>query len=448
MASVDPSSLARAAERERLLASMRSPYHRALSCLDLPVAHLVGVVVVFMVTFLNLANFNVAKEVVALDLQVIAKLAVIGCAGLYGFFGAMSDIRTRRILMSFPVFLVVALSGFYLVSSLTSLTPFPSLVSTIALVAVLLMTVTGMMQLGLVRFLTVSFHGMSWFILFSWFMYFFVPDIGVLFEPTVNGEFTRRMSGLAHPNTLGQYAGLTVVVGVALYQFYGQRSKWRILIIALAAGALIASLSRTSLIATAAGLITMNHRWAFSPRNKKWILLGVLSFVPMLLIVSTQVDLGEKIADKMAIVTKSGDADELTSATGRAEIWQYSMKLISKRPLIGYGAATSKFYLAEYSSYTHNLLLNIAFSTGVFGGLIGLIMIFYQVAAVVSRTHVIVSAVIVYILVNGLFENVIFSTIAGMPTLLWVMSMAWYQVRDYNGGEYEVKSVSLRDSFA
>ena len=59
MASVDPSSLARAAERERLLASMRSPYHRALSCLDLPVAHLVGVVVVFMVTFLNLSLIHI-----------------------------------------------------------------------------------------------------------------------------------------------------------------------------------------------------------------------------------------------------------------------------------------------------------------------------------------------------------------------------------------------------
>ena len=448
MASVDPSSLSRAAERERILASMQSPYRRVISCLDLPVGQLVGVVVVFMVTFLNLANFNVAKEVVAVDFQVLAKLAVIACAGLYGFFGAMSDIRIRRILLSFPVFLVVALSGFYLLSSLTSLTPFPSLVSTIALVAVLLMAVTGMMQLGLIRFLTVSFHGMSWFVLLSWGVYFFVPEIGVLLEPTANGEFTRRMSGLAHPNTLGQYAGLTLVVGVALYQFYGQRSKWRIFIIALAAGALVASLSRTSLVATVMGLITMNYRWVFSPENKKWIFLGFAVFVPMLLIVSTQIDLGEKLAEKMTIVTKSGDADELTSATGRAEIWQYSMSLIAKRPLLGYGAATSKYYLSEYSQYTHNLLLNIAFSTGVFGGLFGLIMVLFQVASVVSRTHVIVSAVIVYILVNGLFENVIFSTIAGMPTLLWVMSMAWYQVRDYNGGELQVKPVSLRDSFA
>ena len=237
------------------------------------------------------------------------------------------------------------------------------------------------------------------------------------------------------------------MVGVALYQFYGQRSNWRIFVIALAAAALVASLSRTSLAATAMALMTMNYRWVFSDKNRKWISLGAILFVPTLIVVATQVDLGEKIAEKMTIVSKSGEADELTSATGRAEIWQYSMRLISKRPLVGYGAATSKYYLSEYSRYTHNLLLNIAFSTGVFGGLLGLAMILYQGASVFFRTHVIVSALIVYILVNGLFENVIFSTIAGMPTLLWIMSMAWYQVRDFNGGELEAKTVSLRDSF-
>ena len=447
MASIDPVDLAKAAERDRILASMQSPFHRAVGILDVPIAQLAGVVLVFMVTFLNLANLNAAKEVVALDAQVVAKLLVIACAGLYGFLGAATDVRIRRVLLSFPVFLVVALTGFYFASSFTSITPENSLVSTIAMAAVLLMTVTAMMQLGLVRFLAVSFHGMSWFILLSWFMYFFKPEIGVFLEPTLNGEYTRRMSGLAHPNTLGQFAGMTIVVGVALYQFYGQRSNWRIFVIGLAAVALVASLSRTSLVATAMGLITMNYRWVFSATNRKWIFLGAVLFVPMLLVVATQVDLGEKIAEKMTIVSKSGEADELTSATGRAEIWQYSMKLIGKRPLVGYGAATSKYYLSEYSRYTHNLLLNIAFSTGVFGGLLGLVMILYQAATVVFRTHVIVSSLIVYILLNGLFENVIFSTIAGMPTLLWIMSMAWYQVRDCNGGEHDAKPVSLRDRF-
>ena len=45
MASVDPASLAKAAERERILASMQSPYHRAVGLLDVPVVQLAGVLV-------------------------------------------------------------------------------------------------------------------------------------------------------------------------------------------------------------------------------------------------------------------------------------------------------------------------------------------------------------------------------------------------------------------
>lgn len=448
MSSVDPASLAKSSERERILASMESRSPRIFAFLDVPLGQLAGVVLVFLVTFLNLATVNTGKDVVALDSQVLAKLLVVAGAGVYGFFGALGDVRVRRVLLSFPVFLVVAITGFYFASSFSSITVEQSFASTISILAVLLMTVTAMVQLGLIRFVTVAFHSMSLFILVSWFLYFFVPEVGVFLEPIPGGEFTARMSGLAHPNTLGQCAGLTLIVGVALYQFYGQRSKWRVFVIVLAAIALVASLSRTSLVSTVLGLIAMNYRTIFSDNNRKWITLGIVLFVPTFFVVATQVDLGEKIAEKMTIVSKSGDADELTSATGRAEIWQHALYLISKRPMVGYGAATSKYYLSDYSHYTHNILLNIAFSTGVFGGLLGLIMILYQAASVFLRPHVLTSSVIVFILVNGFFENVIFSIIAGMPTLLWVMTMAWDQVGDCNGGEHEVKPVSLKDSFA
>ncbi len=447
MSSVDSARLdqERELERERILDALQTPADRVRAVLDVPLNLLAGICLVFMVTFLNLINLQVDKDVVALDPQVLVKLMVIAGAGLYGIIGAMEDLRIRRILFSFPVFLVVILAGFYFLSSFTSIKKEHSLVSTIALLSVLLMTVTAMMQLGLVRFVTTVFHAMSLFVVLSWVVYFVWPEVGVFMEPITDGEFTQRMSGLAHSNTLGQYAGLTVIVGVALYHFYGQRSTWRLIVIGLAVGALLASLSRTSAAATVAGLMVMYHRSLFTVGNRKWFVIGAMLLLPVLLLVATQMDVGELIAEKMTIVSKSGDADELTSATGRAEIWQYSMLLISKQPLTGYGAATSKYFLEDYSMYTHNLLLNIAFSTGVFGGLVGLVMILHQAAWAVRRPHVVTSAVIVFILINGLFENVMFSIITGMPTLLWIMSMAWFQVREFNGGEESVKPLSLGD---
>lgn len=450
MSSVDPIGpvgLGDRIERDRVLDAMLTPADRLNKALSVPVNLLVAAVLVFMVSFLNLANLQVDKDVVALDPQVLAKLLVIAGAGLYGVIGAMGDIRIRRVLFSFPVFLVMVLCGFYFLSSFFSIAKEHSLVSAASSLAVLLMTVTAMVQLGLVRFLTIVFYAMSAFIVFSWAVFLAWPEVGVFMEPITDGEFTKRMSGLAHPNTLGQYGGLTMVVGLGLYHFYGQRSSWRLVVIALAAAALVASLSRTSLMATVAGLIALYHRSIFSAENKKWLIFGALLAIPVLLIVVTQIELGSSIADKMTMFSKSGDAEELTSATGRAEIWQYTIQLISEQPFTGYGAATSKYFLEDYSMYTHNLLLNIAFSTGVFGGLVGLCMILQQAATAVLRAHVITSAVIVFILVNGLFENVIFSIIAGMPTLLWIMTMAWFQVSEINGGEDVVKPLSPSDCF-
>jgi O-antigen ligase len=445
MSSIDPASLD--LERDELTRAMRTPAERLRSALNVPFSVVAALVLVFLVSFLNLVNLHVDKEGVALDAQVLAKLMVIGCAGLYGMAGAINDVRVRHILFSLPVFLVVVLVALYFLSSFASISKEHSMVSTISLVSVLLMTVTAMMQLGLVRFLTTVFHAMSAFVVLSWVAYFLWPDVGVFMEPTTEGEFVRRMSGLAHSNTLGQYSGLTVIVGVALYHFYGQRSTWRLIVIGLAVGALLASLSRTSVVATVAGLIVMYHRSVFTPNNRKWFIIGGMFLAMMVAVVATQVDLGEVIAEKLTVVSKSGDAEELTSATGRAEIWQYSLFLIAKQPLTGYGAATSKYFLEEHSMYTHNLLLNIAFSTGILGGLVGLVMILQQAISAIWKPHVVTSAVIAFILVNGLFENVIFSIIAGMPTLLWLMSMAWFQVRQFNGDEYLAKPLSPEDFF-
>jgi O-antigen ligase len=268
-------------------------------------------------------------------------------------------------------------------------------------------------------------------------------------EPTTNGEFTRRMSGLAHSNTLGQYSGLTLAVGVVLYHFYGQRSTYRIIIMGLAAAALVASLSRTSLVATVVALIfAYRDRFSISSRNVGIGLAAAIVGLVGLMFMSTQVDFGDLLAQKMTAVSKSGDAEELTSATGRSQIWAYSIKLIMDQPLTGYGATTSKYFLSEYSMYTHNLVLNIAFSTGIFGGLIGLVMVLQQALGLVFHRHRITNAIVAFVLVNGLFENLIFSILAGMPTMIWVMALAWKQVADINGGEHGVRAMSLKERLA
>ncbi len=405
----------------------KGPLHRIFSA---PLSTVVGLVLITIVAFLNAADLSVDKDKVGLDVQVMVKLAGIGLAAVYGGVGFLTDRRVRDLAQSFPVFWVVIIIAMYFVSAPFSMDPKVSLASTLSMVAVLLMTLRALVQIGIMPVINAIFVGLGLFNVLSWLVFFVWPEVGVLKEPLPDGKFAYRMSGLAHSNVLGQYAGLTVVLGTIMAVTYQKKSSVRFGLIAIAAGALVCSLSRTSVVATVVALAVAYRRVFFKPEYLRYYVVATMVGIFALMMISTQVDLGAKLEEKMAMISKSGDADELTSATGRSEIWAYAIKLISERPLIGYGAATSKHYLARYSSYTHNMILNVAFSTGIIGGFACLMMVLGRIRAMFYISHPLADGILVFIIVNGLFENVIFAILAGMPTMVWIMSLSWPLLKD------------------
>lgn len=411
----------------RVKSYSKGPLQRILST---PLSTLVGLLLIVFISFFNAADLSVEKHKVGLDLQVMFKLVGIGFAAIYGGIGFLTDRRVRDLVQSFPVFWVVIIIAMYFVSAPFSIDPKVALASTLSMVAVLLLTIRALVQIGIMPVLNAIFIGMGLFNIFSWIVFFVWPEIGVLKEPITDGKFTHRMSGLAHSNVLGQYAGLTVVLGTIMLFTYKKKSSIRLGLIAIALGALICSLSRTSLAATIIALAIAYRRVFFKPEYLRRYVVATMVGIFALLVISTQVDIGANIEQKLALVSKSGDADELTSATGRSEIWAYTIRLIAERPLIGYGAATSKYYLARYSLYTHNMILNVAFSTGIIGGFACLMMVLGRIRAMFIISHPLADGILVFIIVNGIFENVIFAVLAGMPTIVWIMSLSWPLLKD------------------
>lgn len=402
-----------------------TPSERAANAFNIPLDQIWGWVAICGCSFLNLANFLVEKEDVGLDFQVLIKLGLLAAGGLYGLHGLLTRKRVRELLTSFPVVWLPFLCLLYMISATFSAFPVNSIVSTCSIIAILLMTTTALVHLGVLRTLQALFCGMSLFIIFSWFTYFFVPSVGVFAEPIPNGEFAIRMSGLAHPNTLGQYSGLTLILATILICSYKIRHPLIFIIGLLALAALVNSLSRTSLVACIGSLMIGYRHIYFRPEYLlRYVALATVGLLS-LLAVSTQVDLGAKIEDKLTLLSKSGDADELTTATGRSDIWAHGLELLAKRPLTGYGAATQKYYFAEHSLYTHNMLLNIAFSAGAIAGFAAIFMILGRIRALFFNRHPLADAITVFIIVNGLFENVIFSILCGLPTILWIVALCW-----------------------
>ena len=187
---------------------------------------------------------------------------------------------------------------FYFIAIPFSASAQNSLVSSCSIIAVLLMMVTALDHLGVMKVVEAMFGGMALFVFGSWFTYLFFPSIGVLVEPVGNGEFAYRMSGLAHANTLGQYSGLTFVLAVILFFSYQKRNVFIAIIGILALAALINSFSRTSLMACALALFAAyRHTYLRKEFLAGFLLLSIVGLLS-LLILSTQVDLGDKIVSK------------------------------------------------------------------------------------------------------------------------------------------------------
>lgn len=398
---------------------------RKQSVFHMPIEELMGWIVICGCAFLNLANVLHDKDEVGLDLQVLAKLGLIGLGGLYGSWGLLTRPAVRKTLTSFPVVWLLIIGACYFIAIPFSISPPNSLVSSCSIAAVVIMTLTALDHLGVMNTIKAIFAGTALFIIGSWVFYLAIPDIGQFAEPIADGEFVNRMSGLAHPNTLGQYSGLTFVLCAILFFSYRERSPFILLIGILALGALVGSLSRTSLMASILALVVGYRHLYLKKEYVGAYALAVSLALAGILILGTQVDLGQEISSKLGLLSKSGGSEELTTATGRADIWAHAVHLLQKQPVTGYGAATQKYFFAEHSFYTHNMVLNIAFSGGIFAGIAALLMIFGRIRDLFYNSHPLVDSLVVFIVINGLFENVIFSILAGLPTIIWVVILAW-----------------------
>ena len=417
-------SLTTSALRPSLEQQPTNTHAGMLGFLNVPIVTLIGYVSLFAIAFGNLVDVEPDNDTVGLSGQVVIKVMFLALGGLYGGIGVLTDARVRRLLLSFPMMWMSVLFFFFCLSVPTSPTVLLTFAATLSIACVLTLMVTALMQLGVKNVLTTIFYAASAYVLLSWLAYWFVPSVGVFMEPTTEGQFIPRMGGLAHPNTLGQTAGMTLVLGLLLYRDSKELSWFRAFVIVAALAALVGSLSRTSLLASICAVLVVFRMHIFQRRYMMTAIVCGIVGIALLMAATMFTDIEAKVASKLGLLSKSGDTSELTSATGRTDIWAQAIKLIGERPALGYGAATSKVLLKDYSMHTHNLILNIALSTGVFGGLVALWMCFERVLKLLVARHPIADSLIVFILVNGLFENVIFSTLCGLPTMLWIIGLA------------------------
>ena len=279
-------------------------------------------------------------------LELSIRLGFTGLAGLLGAYGFLFVPKIRYAFYSFPGVWVLGIAVFYVIG--TALSPmrgyaFPHLVT---FGAVLLFSPMALHTLGAKRFVQVILASMLISLLASWFLYLAMPAYGVAIEITneAGTESVERMGGTSHPNTL---AGTSVLMIVFLaYLYLEKKISWLLALplLLLCLATLVATGTRVAIVA-AAFSIAFVYRDIWWKREIIPISVILLMLIPLggIYILS---DDSRTFAGSIAqATTRSGDMEEISTVTGRAEIWAFVIDKISERPLQGFGPGTAKYYL-------------------------------------------------------------------------------------------------------
>lgn len=256
-----------------------------------------------------------------------------------------------------------------------------------------------------------------------------------------NGIQGRLMGIMGHPNHLGGACAVAMVLFV--YQFR-RGQNWMLGMIVLSAGLIVLTDSRTSMVgAMLAVAVSIND---ILPR---WALPVAVGAAMTLIVLFTQTDL---LVGSAGSIARSGNAEELTTLTGRTEIWEISIDAIAAEPIHGYGAgsSTTLFGLIKPDdvlgtfeiNHAHNLWLQL----GIIGGIPALMFVLYGLVSYmvvgsndrVWERDAIVLAIVVY----GISEPV-FSAEPNIFLLIFAGCLASAGDRSWIRDEEEAKPAGV-----
>jgi len=377
----------------------------------------------FVAIFLVQAVFRIRdyqdKDV---DFQVILKIAVWMTVAFAALIHARQWMRILLIPSNYPWILFLL---WICATAIVSQAPAYTAVSAFTVVACVVFSAYLFSSFGEVEIFVTIVAAITLFCIISIVVYFAIPEFGH-YVYWLNQErfISPRLAGIAgSANNMALIAAFSLVV-IGLYAREFHRIN---IFFAPAAGlislaALLMTNSRGPLAGTLIILfIVYMLRWRRLYMAVSFLSIGLLALAIIL-------PKGEAFLFKM--VSRSGDVGEITSFTGRTEIWNAVLKLSAAEPWMGYGYASSVFVLPQHASevgfatsHAHNVFLQLLLTTGVIG--VALFVLSY--VAVMARAAVqrdrIVFAMLLFVLFNGITESSGFTTLANICTFAFAIAV-------------------------
>lgn len=250
----------------------------------------------------------------------------------------------------------------------------------------------------------------------SWIAAAAIPSFA--FVPPYGGDSSHRFQGISgHPNILAKQTAvfLLLVIAARRRSYLGRYAGWGLLALGLAT--LITTHSRTSLLAVPLA-------WALVElRSRRLLLAAAVASLALAGLVTLAGSAGTllNLDALLGSVSRTGDASEVLTLTGRTELWGFVWEMIQRSPLIGYGfnafeaVMAQEWFGAEDAGVgAHNSLLQALFTVGVVGTVPAVATFAVLVRRWLTCPHPVRDLLVLYVLVSGITEV----EITSMPILL------------------------------
>lgn len=372
----------------------------------------------------------------SVDLQVVLKLGI----WVFTFLFCVYHYRlwVHKLLKIDNVFQILLL-GMICVSCLYAPNFIYSAASAFSLVSVLFMLLMAAAVLESAELIRQIIFGCSAVIFISIIVYFAVPDFGQMKEWVGNDLVSSgRLSGIT--GTANACGYISAMALLALYYYRSYLAKldvtyWCLVVINIAG--LIMSNSRTAMVAVVIAMFIA------SLVNPTPLRLTVMCFgICAMILAAVSIDFDSLFR----LIARSGDAQEITSGTGRTNIWLYALQLINQRPFFGWGYASSNTLIPDgadeigfIANHTHNALLQIALSIGYVGLFVFLVLIGLKIYYSFRTKVKLNIAFITFLLVDGLSEPIAFQGPATTTTLVLatVLALNYSHKHETNTGAHQ-----------
>jgi O-antigen ligase len=302
---------------------------------------------------------------VTLSFQVLFRIGIGMCALLIGAWAWWRLPAVRQQLTSYRGWLMMAFIACSMIAIPFSVEFSVSVFVAFMMLGYTLLTITCLTLHGYKAIVQDIMWAVLAYVVLGWVAYTLYPEIGVYREYLSMTQSVDRMGGLGHPNTLGR--SICLVLIMMLVACRERWVSWQImfLIFPLFVATMIESKSRSPVVATFVAIAVFCLPLLRARATYVVIAATLIAFAGTLFAIDALVGFDYFMERNLLATTKSGDFSELTSLTGRTEIWSESWRFIMQRPWTGYGGGTSAKIMHEHSGHAHNMLLETAILYGI-----------------------------------------------------------------------------------